>query len=117
MPPSPRFLCVEARFLSAKTPRIPSPPTAEWPSYDAARPAWRTGRDIESLQEAPLLIRLTPQEERLLQLLIGGASNRVAAKELGVALRTMELRRQKVMEKLGAKSAVQLGYLYAKQQK
>ncbi|TWT31149.1 response regulator FixJ [Posidoniimonas corsicana] len=51
---------------------------------------------------------------RLLQLLADGASNKKAAKELGVSLRTLELRRQKVMLKLHAKSAFQLGFLFGK---
>lgn len=58
-------------------------------------------------------VDLTQHERELLELLIGGASNKVAARQLGIALRTMELHRQKLMNKLGARSAAQLGYLYA----
>ncbi|TWT85774.1 Tetrathionate response regulatory protein TtrR [Posidoniimonas polymericola] len=58
------------------------------------------------------MVELTDREHQLLRLLVEGASNRVAANEMGIALRTMELHRQKVMQKLGAKSAAQLGYLY-----
>lgn len=60
------------------------------------------------------MLTLTKDEMRLLRLLAEGASNRTAAKKQGIALRTMELHRQKLMRKLGAKSAAQLGYLFAK---
>ncbi|TWT77345.1 response regulator FixJ [Posidoniimonas polymericola] len=60
------------------------------------------------------MIALNQDEVRLLRLLVEGASNSTAAKRQGIALRTMELHRQKVMKKLGAKSAAQLGYLFAR---
>lgn len=60
------------------------------------------------------MVSLREDEVRLLRLLVEGASNSTAAKRQGIALRTMELHRQKVMRKLGAKSAAQLGYLFAK---
>jgi len=58
-------------------------------------------------------VDLTKHERELIELLVAGASNREAAKKLGIALRTMELHRQKLMHKLGARSAAQLGYRYA----
>ena len=57
---------------------------------------------------------LTDDEFRLLKLLAEGASNRTAAKRQGIALRTLELHRQKLMQKFGARSAAQLGYLFAR---
>ena len=57
-------------------------------------------------------VNLTDHERELLELLVSGASNKQAAKKLGIALRTTELHRQKLMLKLGTKSAAQLGYVY-----
>lgn len=60
---------------------------------------------------------LQEREIKLLDLLVSGESNKGAANKLGIALRTMELHRHKVMQKLGAKSAAQLGYLYAQRKR
>ena len=57
---------------------------------------------------------LSDEELRLIQLLIQGAPNKSAAKQMGLSLRTIEFRRRELMKKLGAESPVQLGYLYAK---
>ncbi|TWT33864.1 response regulator FixJ [Posidoniimonas corsicana] len=53
------------------------------------------------------------REIALLDILVGGASSRVAAAKMGLALRTIELHRRKVMDKLGAATPVQLGFKYA----
>lgn len=56
---------------------------------------------------------LTPREEKMMRLIVAGVSNTTLAKQMGVALRTAELHRAKVVKKLGAKSPAQLGYKYA----
>lgn len=54
------------------------------------------------------LERLTPGERRVLELLVDGKSNRAIAVELGVHVRTVEVRRAKVMQKMRARSLAEL---------
>jgi len=51
---------------------------------------------------------LTPEERETLDLLLQGAGNRKIASNLGVTLRTVEARRQRVMEKLQVETLVEL---------
>lgn len=55
----------------------------------------------------------TTDERRILQMLVNGATNKQVADAMGIALRTAELRRHKIMLKLRAESPAQLGYKYA----
>jgi DNA-binding CsgD family transcriptional regulator len=52
--------------------------------------------------------RLTPRERDVLILLTSGASNKAAGRQLGISPRTVEVHRARIMEKLGAKNAVEL---------
>ena len=54
------------------------------------------------------LERLTPGERDVLKLLIDGCSNKAAAAELGVSVRTIEVRRAKLMKKMKAESLAEL---------
>jgi RNA polymerase sigma factor (sigma-70 family) len=47
---------------------------------------------------------LTPREREVLQLVVGGASNKQISSELGVSMKTVEAHRARVMEKLQADS-------------
>jgi two-component system response regulator FixJ len=51
---------------------------------------------------------LTPRELDVLGLLVKGKSNKVMGAELALSIRTVELHRARVMEKMGAKSVAQL---------
>jgi two-component system, LuxR family, response regulator FixJ len=51
---------------------------------------------------------LTPRELDVLALLVKGKSNKVMGAELALSIRTVELHRARVMEKMGAKSVAQL---------
>jgi FixJ family two-component response regulator len=51
---------------------------------------------------------LTRREQDVLGSLVGGASNKEAARQLGISPRTIEVHRARIMEKLGAKNATDL---------
>ena len=52
--------------------------------------------------------RLTDQERVVLQLIIGGASNKQISKHLDVSVRTVESRRQQIFKKTGSKNLGEL---------
>ena len=54
------------------------------------------------------LQRLTPGEHDVLRLLIDGSSNKTIATELNVSVRTIEVRRAKLMKKMKAESLAEL---------
>ena len=54
------------------------------------------------------LQRLTPGEHDVLRLLIDGSSNKTIAAELNVSVRTIEVRRAKLMKKMKAESLAEL---------
>ncbi|MCE5303006.1 MAG: response regulator [Planctomycetaceae bacterium] len=54
------------------------------------------------------LKRLTPGEQEVLRLLIEGKSNKTIATELGLSVRTIEVRRAKLMRKMKAESLAEL---------
>jgi two-component system, LuxR family, response regulator FixJ len=51
---------------------------------------------------------LTPRERQVMNLVVGGAANKVIAIDLGLSERTVEIHRAKVMEKMGARSVAHL---------
>jgi DNA-binding CsgD family transcriptional regulator len=55
--------------------------------------------------------RLTLREREVLALITRGASNKVGGHQLGISKRTFEGHRARIMEKLGAKNAADLGRL------
>jgi two-component system response regulator FixJ len=52
--------------------------------------------------------RLTPREREVLALTASGASNKEAGRRLGIATRTVEVHRGRIMDKLGARNAADL---------
>ena len=54
------------------------------------------------------LARLTPREREVLMLLVEGRLNKQAAYELGIAEKTVKVHRARVMEKMEARSLVEL---------
>ncbi|ODN71080.1 response regulator transcription factor [Methylobrevis pamukkalensis] len=54
------------------------------------------------------LKNLTPREAEVLPLLLGGRLNKQIADELGVAMRTVEVHRARIFEKMGVRNAVEL---------
>jgi DNA-binding CsgD family transcriptional regulator len=51
---------------------------------------------------------LTPREDEVLDLIVGGASNKEGAHRLGITTRTFEVHRAHIMEKVGARNAADL---------
>jgi two-component system response regulator DctR len=54
------------------------------------------------------LANLTPRERELLKLLVGGASNKIIAAELGISIKTVENHRAHIMQKTGAVNTADL---------
>jgi FixJ family two-component response regulator len=62
-------------------------------------------------ERAIRLAHLTPREREVLDLVVAGDTNKEIAAQLDIGLRTVEMHRQQVMRKLGARSAVDLMHL------
>jgi two-component system, LuxR family, response regulator FixJ len=69
-----------------------------------------TGTDevAERLPHFPGCERLTQREREVLAEITAGASNKEAGRRLGISPRTIEVHRASIMDKLGAKNAVDL---------
>ena len=59
------------------------------------------------------LAQLTPREQEVMQLVLAGKFNKVIADELNISMRTVEVHRARVFEKMGVRSAVELAQLLA----
>ncbi|QYJ91841.1 response regulator transcription factor [Shewanella halotolerans] len=59
------------------------------------------------------LALLTPREQQVMSCVLAGKLNKVVAAELNVAQRTVELHRQKVMQKMQVSNVAELAYLMA----
>jgi len=62
----------------------------------------------ETARRAEGLASLTAREREVLDLIVEGLYNKVIADRLGIAMRTVEVYRARVFEKMGVKSAVEL---------
>lgn len=60
------------------------------------------------------LASLTAREREVMQLILAGKLNKVIADDLEIAMRTVEVHRSRVFEKMGVKSAVELAQLLSK---
>jgi FixJ family two-component response regulator len=75
----------------------------------SARQRQQDGNGGEPLSQSFLgCDRLTPRERDVLSQITAAASNKEAAKNLGISRRTVEIHRVHIMQKLGAKNAVDL---------
>ena len=59
------------------------------------------------------LATLSQRERDVMRLLLAGKLNKVIADDLGIAMRTVEVHRARILEKMGVKSAVELAMLLA----
>jgi two-component system, LuxR family, response regulator DctR len=69
------------------------------------------GREAAMREE--MLASLTPREREILDLIVEGHYNKVIADRLGIAMRTVEVYRARIFEKMGVRSAVELAALLA----
>ena len=63
-------------------------------------------RDRETLGRA--LAELTEREREVMRLVVEGRPNKLIADELGISVRTVEVHRARVFDKMNVKSAVEL---------
>jgi FixJ family two-component response regulator len=70
-------------------------------------------RSVKGIAIEPQIARarlesLTPREKEIFQRITAGASNKAIAYELGISVRTVETHRANIMEKLEARTVVDL---------
>ena len=103
---------ITERLGSVLTAPIPSEPALAR-SLDAIQRSSKRGnenRDGEAPQAWSRFGQsLTPREREVLALIAGGTSNKAGGYQLGISKRTFEGHRAKIMDKLGAKNAADLG--------
>ena len=59
------------------------------------------------------LAELTPRERQVMERILAGEYNKTIADGLGIAVRTVEVHRARIFEKMGVRSAVELAQLLA----
>lgn len=75
---------------------------------------WDARRRADEADTATLTARLgqlTGRERQVMELVLAGKLNKVIADELGITMRTVEVHRAHVFEKMGVKTAVELAQL------
>jgi two-component system response regulator FixJ len=60
-------------------------------------------RDHEVMKAAQRITRLSPREREVLDALVEGRANKVIAFDLGISVRTVEVHRARMMERLGVR--------------
>ncbi len=86
----------DQRNLPAPDPPLPDAPPRPAPAASAR----------DRLREAPYFI--TARELEVLGLLLSGLSNKEAGRKLGISFKTVQSHRQRIMDKLGARSPMHL---------
>jgi len=67
--------------------------------------------DLNNSKLSSALDALTPRELEILQLILGGATNQQIAEFFGISAKTVKAHRGKIMQKTGASSAAELGWI------
>lgn len=73
--------------------------------------ALQARRGSDQLQRA--LAELTEREREVMRLVVDGRPNKLIADELGISVRTVEVHRARIFDKMAVKSAVELANLLA----
>lgn len=76
-------------------------------AFDASRQERREGQATLASRVA----QLTPREREVMERILDGKYNKVIADELNIAMRTVEVHRARIFEKMRVKSAVELAQL------
>jgi len=71
----------------------------------------RTARDHSVLLLRQKLGLLTQREQEIMQQILAGKLNKVIADEFGIAMRTVEVHRSRIFEKMQVRSAVELSQM------
>lgn len=72
------------------------------------RDAERNAREVSVSSVRNRLAQLTQREQEVMQQILAGKLNKVIAEELGIAMRTVEVHRSHIFEKMEVRSAVEL---------
>jgi two-component system, LuxR family, response regulator FixJ len=72
-------------------------------AIEAALAASRDDHVRQAVDSAQRIARLSPREREVLDALVAGASNKVIAFDLGLSVRTVEVHRGRMMERLGTR--------------
>jgi two-component system response regulator FixJ len=67
----------------------------------------RAARDREAAEAAERVATLSPRERQVLDLLMAGRPNKLIAYNLGISVRTVEVHRARMLERLGIRSAAE----------
>jgi two-component system response regulator DctR len=78
-----------------------------------ASDARRQASEASQATVATRIAQLTPREHEVMRLVLAGKFNKVIADELNISMRTVEVHRSRVFEKMGVRSAVELAQLLA----
>ena len=78
---------------------------------DALRQEAQAGRATLATR----LAHLTPREREVMERILAGKYNKVIADELNIAMRTVEVHRSRIFEKMGVRSAVELAQVLSGQ--
>ncbi|MBI5923520.1 MAG: response regulator transcription factor [Betaproteobacteria bacterium] len=73
----------------------------------------RRSKQIHSDEITARLAQLSPRERQVMQHILAGKFNKVIADEMQIAMRTVEVHRARIFEKMGVRSAVDLAQLLA----
>lgn len=71
----------------------------------------RRARDADQASVTARLEELTMRERQVMDLVLAGKLNKVIADQLGITMRTVEVHRAHMFEKMGVKTAVELAQL------
>ncbi|MBI3525075.1 MAG: response regulator transcription factor [Betaproteobacteria bacterium] len=76
-----------------------------------AQDAGRRDRQALDADIATRLAQLSPREREVMEYILAGKYNKVTADELHIAMRTVEVHRSRIFEKMGVRTAVDLARL------
>jgi two-component system, LuxR family, response regulator FixJ len=72
-------------------------------AIEAALAAQPDDHILQAVDAAQRIAKLTPREREVLDALVAGASNKIIAFDLGLSVRTVEVHRARMMERLGTR--------------